>query len=68
MTLLKTDMIAVMSERTARALMQLMPLAIAPLPFPSPNLATAMLWHRRDGELARHRWLRQVVMRVAGAC
>ena len=42
MTLLKTDMIAVMSERTARALMQLMPLAIAPLPFPSPDLTTAM--------------------------
>ena len=42
MTLLDTDMVAVISERAARNLTRLMPLAIAPLPFPSPDLTTAM--------------------------
>ena len=68
MTLLETDTVAVIGERPARNLMRLMPLAIAPLPFPSPDLTTAMTWHRRYGDSARLRWLRQVVIRVARAC
>jgi len=68
MTLLDTDTVAVICERAARNLMRLMPLAIAPLPFPSPDLTTAMTWHRRYGDSARLRWLRQVVIRVARAC
>ena len=63
--LLQSDMIAVISERAAREFSRLAPLSVAPLPFPSPSLATAMLWHRRVGGVPSHRWLRDLVSRVA---
>jgi len=65
--LLQSDMIAVMSERAARQFARRVPLAIAPLPFLSPRLATAMVWHRRVGAVPSHRWLRELVLRVAKA-
>lgn len=65
--LLQSDMIAVISERAAREFARLASLAIVPLPFPSPNLTTAMLWHRRVGGTPSHRWLRELVIRVAKA-
>jgi DNA-binding transcriptional LysR family regulator len=65
--LLQSDMIAVISERAAREFARTASLAIVPLPFPSPNLTTAMLWHRRVGSAPSHRWLRELVIRVANA-
>lgn len=65
--LLQSDMIAVISERAAREFARMASLMIVPLPFPSPNLTTAMLWHRRVGSSPSHRWLRELVIRVAKA-
>jgi DNA-binding transcriptional LysR family regulator len=58
-------MIAVVGERTARAFARAAPLQVLRLPFASPRLLSAMLWHRRLGDLPAHRWLRGVVLRVA---
>jgi DNA-binding transcriptional LysR family regulator len=63
--LLQSDMIAVISERAAHEFARLTPFAIVPLPFPSPSLTTAMLWARRSGGVPSHRWLRELVVRVA---
>ena len=63
--LLQSDMVAVISERAAREFARLAPLAVVPLPFRSPSIATAMLWHRRVGGVPSHRWLRELVSRVA---
>jgi DNA-binding transcriptional LysR family regulator len=64
-TLCQSDMIAIVSEHTARALARVAPLDVLLLPFPSPELFTAMLWHRRLDDVPAHRWLRRTVMRVA---
>jgi DNA-binding transcriptional LysR family regulator len=63
--LLQSDMVAVISERAAREFARLAPLDVVPLPFPSPALTTAMLWHRRVAGVASHRWLRDLVRRVS---
>jgi DNA-binding transcriptional LysR family regulator len=63
--LLQSDMIAVISERAAQEFARTAPLRTAPLPFGSPVLTTAMLWHRRVGAVPGHRWLRDLVMRVS---
>lgn len=65
--LAQSDMIAVMGERGARAFARVAPLEVLTLPFTSPRLMTAMLWHRRMEDLPAHRWLRSVVLRVARA-
>lgn len=63
--LAQSDMIAVIGERTARAFALAAPLEVLRLPFASPRLMTAMLWHRRLDDVAAHRWMRGVVLRVA---
>ena len=63
--LLQSDMIAVVSERAAQEFARTAPLATVPLPLESPVLTTAMLWHRRVGAVPAHRWLRDLVLRVA---
>jgi DNA-binding transcriptional LysR family regulator len=63
--LAQSDMLAVIGERTARAFAAIAPLAVLPLPFASPRLVTAMLWHRRMDDVPAHRWLRALVLRVA---
>ncbi len=65
--LTQSDMVAVMTERAARAFAFKAPLQVLTLPFPSPTLPFAMLWHRRQEDHAAHRWLRGVVSRVARA-
>jgi DNA-binding transcriptional LysR family regulator len=65
--LLQSEMIAVMSERAAGEFARVAPLAVLPLPFPSPPLTTAMLWHRRLTAAPSHRWLRALVLRIARA-
>jgi DNA-binding transcriptional LysR family regulator len=61
-TLAATDMVAVLSRRLAETWTQLYGLSIQPLPFPSPLLRTAMLWHRRFDSQPAHRWLRRFVL------
>ncbi len=63
--LAQSDMIAIVGNRTARAFAQAASLEILRLPFDSPHLVTAMLWHRRLTDLPVHRWLRQTVTDVA---
>jgi DNA-binding transcriptional LysR family regulator len=63
--LLQSDMVAVISGRTAYEFARLTPLAVVPLPFPSPALTTAMQWARRSGGVPSHHWLRELVVRVA---
>jgi DNA-binding transcriptional LysR family regulator len=63
--LAQSDMVAVMTERAAHAFASKAPLQVLTLPFASPTLPFAMLWHRRQEDHAAHRWLRGVVSRVA---
>lgn len=63
--LAQSDMVAVIAAGSARAFARLTPLHIMALPFPSPAIVSAMLWHRRFDDLSAHRWLRGV---VRGAC
>jgi DNA-binding transcriptional LysR family regulator len=63
--LLQSDMVAVISGRAAHEFARLAPLAVLPLPLPSPHLTTAMLWSRRVGSVPSNRWLRDLVARVA---
>jgi DNA-binding transcriptional LysR family regulator len=65
--LAQSDMVAVMSTRAAREFARYAPLQVLQLPFASPHLTTALLWHRRLDDLAAHRWLRDVVIRTAKA-
>jgi DNA-binding transcriptional LysR family regulator len=58
-------MVAILSERTARALADSVSLEVLALPFDSPRQVTAMLWHRRVDNVPAHQWLRTLVLRVA---
>jgi DNA-binding transcriptional LysR family regulator len=63
-TLLSTDMIAIVRRRVAAQMVRNRPLAICPLPHPSPTIETAMIWLRRFDNHTAHRWLRDVVGKV----
>jgi DNA-binding transcriptional LysR family regulator len=63
--LVRTDMVAVLSERAAREFARSAALQVLALPSSIPTLMTAMLWHRRFDDLPAHRWLRSLVLRVA---
>jgi DNA-binding transcriptional LysR family regulator len=64
-TLAQSEMVAILSERTARAFAASAPLEVLTLPFASPQQVTAMLWHRRVDNVPAHQWLRALVLRVA---
>jgi DNA-binding transcriptional LysR family regulator len=64
-TLAQSEMVAILSERTARAFAGSAPLEVLTLPFVSPRQVTAMLWHRRVDKVPAHQWLRTVILRVA---
>jgi DNA-binding transcriptional LysR family regulator len=63
--LAQSDMVAILTQRTARAFAKTAPLQVLPLPFASPHVTTAALWHRRLDDAPAHRWLRGIVHRVA---
>jgi DNA-binding transcriptional LysR family regulator len=50
--------LAVVPRRVAADLLAVCPLAMLPLPFPSPRVSLSMIWHRRLDNHAAHRWLR----------
>jgi DNA-binding transcriptional LysR family regulator len=59
-----TDMVAVLSRRTAEAFTRDEGLALRELPCPTPKVPTCMLWHRRLENQPAHRWLRELVQSV----
>jgi DNA-binding transcriptional LysR family regulator len=63
--LTQSDIVAVLSEPTARAFADSVPLEVLALQFDSPRQVTAMLWHRRVDNVPAHRWLRALILRVA---
>ena len=60
-------MLAVVGARTAHAFARVAPLVVLTLPFDTPTVTTAMLWHRRSQDVPAHRWLRAKVLSVARA-
>ena len=54
--LAKSDLIAVVSDRTARALALLLPLDVLRLPFESPCVAAKLLWHKRQDDVPARAW------------
>ncbi len=64
-SLTRSDMIAIITERAAREFARNFPLSALSLPFSSPKVTTAMLWHRRLNGSESHKWLRALVSRVA---
>jgi DNA-binding transcriptional LysR family regulator len=64
-TLMQSDMVAILGERSAREFGALAALEALRLPFSTPALLTAMLWHRRFDNVAAHQWLRSVIFRAA---
>ena len=63
--LIGSDMVAVLPRRIAEELIRSRPLAIRPLPHPSPEIETAMIWPRRLDNQPAHRWLREISEQVA---
>lgn len=63
--LVGTRRLALMHERLARLQATMLPLAIAPNPFPIPLLEQAMQWHRTRTEDPGIRWLRSQVAALA---
>ena len=59
--LIGSKALAVVPRRVAVDLVAICPLAMRPLPFPSPRVALPMIWHRRLDNDPAHRWLRGTV-------
>jgi DNA-binding transcriptional LysR family regulator len=59
--LLGCDRVAVLPRRVANDLAQFGPLVVRKLPFASPRITLAMIWHRRLDNDPAHRWLRETV-------
>jgi DNA-binding transcriptional LysR family regulator len=65
--LAQSDLIAVVARRAGEVIARSAGLSVVDLPFPTPTLTTAMVWHRRVNDLAPHRWLRGIIQREARA-
>jgi DNA-binding transcriptional LysR family regulator len=59
--LVGSDSLAVLPRRVAVDLTRICPLAMRDLPFPSPQMSLAMIWHRRMDSHPAHRWLRGMI-------
>jgi len=60
----QSNMVATLSRRIADTMVQGGRLQIRDLPFTSPAVRTAMVWHRRLEGSAAHRWLRDLISSV----
>ncbi len=65
--LLRSDMIAVVSEGAARMFADIAPLVIAEPPLKLPAIAFRLVWNRRLHESAGHVWLRRVLVEIGQA-
>jgi DNA-binding transcriptional LysR family regulator len=63
--LAQSDLVAILSCRIARDFVRNHPLQLRDLPYASPRVQTAMLWHRRLDHQPAHRWLRDVILSVS---
>ena len=63
--LAKSDFVATLSRRVARALTREAALELRELPFRSPSVHTSLLWHRRFDGHSAHRWLRDLIVSVS---
>jgi DNA-binding transcriptional LysR family regulator len=63
--IVQSDLVVTLTRRVAEEFIRNLPLQISPAPYPSPELRTAMLWHRRLERLPAHRWLRDTIASVA---
>ena len=62
--LAQSDMVATLSRRIAQEFIRDHPLQICTPPYPSPQVRTGMVWHRRLDRQPGHRWLRSVIQTV----
>jgi hypothetical protein len=58
-------MVAVLGYQIAGEFRKSYPIEIKELPFKSPEVRSIMLWHRRLDDSPGHRWLREVVAKIA---
>lgn len=63
--LAQSDMVAVLGHHIAAEFRRSYPIEIKELPFKSPELRSIMLWHRRFDDQPGHRWLREMVAKIA---
>jgi DNA-binding transcriptional LysR family regulator len=63
--LAQSDMVATLSRRIARTLIEDHPLQARETPCPSPTIVTRITWHRRRDNQPAHRWLRDLVISVS---
>ncbi len=63
--LARSNMVATLSSRIAKAFVRSAELQIGELPCKSPLVELAMLWHRRFDNQPAHRWLRTMIEKVA---
>jgi DNA-binding transcriptional LysR family regulator len=64
--LAETDAVATLSARIAAAFANRHGLAVHPLPFAAPPFTVSMAWHPRRHWDPSHRWLRELLVQVAG--
>src|SRR5207249_11925575 len=62
----KSDFVATLSRRVATALVRGAALERCELPFRSPSVRTALLWHRMFGAYPPHRSLLDRIVSVSG--
>jgi DNA-binding transcriptional LysR family regulator len=60
----RTDLVATVAERLARAVADSWNLRIVPLPFEMPAVPQVALWHERNHRDPGHRWLRSLLSRL----
>lgn len=63
----ETDLIAILPRRIAQYFLQSGLLKIVELPFKFPRIPIYQYWHERTNQHPQQKWLRKVVVEVAGA-
>jgi DNA-binding transcriptional LysR family regulator len=61
----ESDVVATLCRRVADAMARTAALQLRDLPFPSPTVRIALLWHRRLQASPAHRWLRDCIVAAA---
>jgi DNA-binding transcriptional LysR family regulator len=64
--LLQSDMVAVMCRRVAEEFRRTHPIAVLPLPIPSPPVSSNLVWHSRFDDDEGHKWLREQISSACG--
>ncbi len=59
--LIGSNRVSVLPRRVAEDLARVSPVVVRGLPFPSPTISLAMIWHRRFDNHRAQRWLRETI-------